>query len=165
MPCNQGKDQNLKRLLSMLRIKDILNTYGKIGVERTKQLLEASRATGKTINSVKFEVTDSDNKERLTIKARPFTSALETGIKPVSAGSKPGIPKEMIDNLTEYAKARGMDKPESAAWGIAKKIKRDGDKVYQMGGKDVYSGAMEDLAKDITKAITSEFIRESKTIF
>ena len=148
----------------MIKIVQILDGYGKIGVERAKQLLEASRATGKTINSVKYEVTNSDNKERLIIKARPFTSALETGIKPVSAGSKPGIPPEMIENLTEYAKARGMDKPESAAWGIAKTIKKVGDKTYRIGGKDVYSSAMQDLAKDITKSITNEFIREATQI-
>jgi hypothetical protein len=148
----------------MLRITDILTAYGKIGVDLTKQTLEASRATGKTIDSVRYEVSDNDNKERLVIKARPFTSALETGVKPVSAGSKPGIPPEMIENFTEYARARGMDNPESAAWAMAKKIKQVGDKTYRMGGKDVYSDAMEGLAKEITKAITKEFIRESKTI-
>jgi hypothetical protein len=148
----------------MLRIMDILNAYGKIGVQLAKNSLEYSKATGKTINSVKYEVSANDNKERLVIKARPFTSALETGIKPVSAGSKPGIPPEMIENLTEYARARGMEKPESAVWGIAKTIKKVGDKTYRMGGKDVYSEAMEGLAKEITEAITKEFIREAKTI-
>ena len=148
----------------MLKIAQILDGFGKIGVERTKQLLEASRATGKTINSVKYEVTVKDNNERLTIKARPFTSALETGIKPVSAGSKPGIPPEMIANLTEYAKARGMEKPESAAWGMAKKIKQVGDKTYRIGGKDVYSDAMKQFSEEITKAITKEFLREATQI-
>ena len=148
----------------MLKIAQILDGFGKIGVERTKQLLEASRATGKTINSVKYEVTVKDNSERLTIKARPYTSALEDGIKPVSEGSKPGIPKEMIDNLTEYARARGMDKPESAAWGIAKNIKEFGDKTYQMGGKDVYTIAMKQFSEEITKAITKEFLREATQI-
>ena len=148
----------------MLRIMDILNAYGKLGVELTKQTLEASKATGKTINSVRYEVTANDNKERLVIKARPYTSALETGIKPVSAGSKPGIPPEMIENLTEYAKARGFEKPESAAWGIAKKIKQVGDRTYRIGGKDVYSDAMKDFSEEIIEAIRKDFIRESKTI-
>jgi hypothetical protein len=137
----------------MLKTPEILDAFGKMGVERTKQLLSQYN-----------EVKNNDNKLRLVIKARPYTSALEDGIKPVSKGSKPGIPPEMIENLTDYARARGMDKPESAAWAIAKTIKKVGDKTYRMGGKDVYSLAMQELVKEITGALSKDMIREAKTI-
>lgn len=137
----------------MATIPEILNAYGQIGVTRVKQLLETVRATGKTINSVKYEVTNSGTTSKLVIKARPFTSAIETGIRPTTKG----VSKEMIDNLTEYAQARGMDNPKSAAWAIAKTIQRDGDKTYKKGGRDVYSSGVIELSEEIKKAVKKEY--------
>jgi len=144
----------------MLKTKEILEAFGRVGVDRAKQLLEKHNATGKTVESVKFKVESNNERDRLTIKARPFTSALEDGIRPTSKG----VSGEMIESLTEYAEARGMDKPKSAAWAIAKTIQAKGDKTYRMGGKDVYSNAMEDLTKDITKELTKDMLREIKSI-
>jgi hypothetical protein len=140
-----------------MTVLEILEAYGKIGVQRIKQALEQVRATGKTINSVKYETSENNGVARLVIKARPYTSAIETGVKPVSAGSKPGIPPEMIANLTEYAQARGMEKPESAAWGIAKKIKQVGDKTYRMGGRTIYSDDVINLVNEIKKEAKKEY--------
>lgn len=137
----------------MLTVKEILEAYGKIGVARVKQLLEIVMATGKTINSVKYEVTNTGTMDRLQIKARPFTSAIETGVSPTTKGPS----KEMIDSLTEYAQARGMDKPKSAAWAIAKTIQKEGDKTYRQGGRDVYSSGVDELVKEIKGAIRKEF--------
>jgi len=143
----------------MAEVKEILNTYGQIGVERVKQLLETVRATGKTINSVTYEVSTNQNMDRLQIKARPFTSAIETGVSPTSKGVHP----DMIKSLTEYAKARGFDKPESAAWGMAKKIQKEGDKTYKAGGRDVYSSGVIKLANEIKAEIAKEFKIKSST--
>lgn len=137
----------------MATVKEILNAYGQIGVNRVKQLLETVRATGKTINSVKYEVTNSGTTDKLVIKARPFTSAIETGIRPTTKGPS----KEMIDSLTEYAQARGMDKPKSAAWAIAKTIQKEGDNTYKRGGRDVYSSGVIELSEEIKKAVKREY--------
>lgn len=136
-----------------MTVKEILNAYGQIGVARVKQLLEQVRATGKTINSVKYEVIEKGSFERLVIKARPFTSAIETGVSP----TKKGVHPDMIQSLTEYAQARGMENPKSAAWAIAKTIQKEGDKTYKRGGRDVYSSGVIELVDEIKKAIRKEF--------
>jgi len=137
----------------MLAATKILEAYAQIGVTKIKQSLEQVRATGKTINSVKAEVTEKNDVSRLVIKARPFTSAIETGVSPTSKGVSP----EMIESLTEYARARGMEKPESAAWAIAKTIQKEGDKTYKRGGRDVYSSEVIRLADEIKKAILKDY--------
>lgn len=104
-------------------------------------------ASGDTERSIRSEVRDSDEGGvQSQIFARGFTSLLEKGRGPTSKKPSP----EMIENLTEYAKARGMENPEKAAWAIAIQINRDGDKTYQKGGRDVYTEAMD---KEIDKLI------------
>jgi len=137
----------------MLAATKILEAYAQIGVTKIKQALEQVRATGKTINSVQAEVTEKNEVSRLVIKARPYTSAIETGIKPTTKGPS----SEMIDNLTDYARARGMDKPESAAWAIAKTIQKEGDKTFKRGGRDVYSSEVLRLADEIKKEIRKDY--------
>lgn len=137
----------------MATVIEILDAYGKIGVERIKQALEQVRATGKTINSVKYETSENNGTSRLIIKARPYTAAIETGVSP----STKGIPPEMITNLTEYAQARGMENPKSAAWAMAKTIKKQGDKTFRSGGREVYSDDVIQLTKDIKKEVSKEF--------
>ncbi len=135
----------------MLAATKILEAYAVIGVAKVKQALEQVSATGKTINSVKAEVTEKNDVSRLVIKARPFTSAIETGVSPTSKG----VSKDMIDSLKEYARARGMD--ESAEWAIAKTIQKEGDKTFKRGGRDVYSSEVLKLADDIKKEIRKDY--------
>ncbi len=137
----------------MATVLQILDAYGKIGVERIKQALEQVRATGKTINSVKYETSETNGVSRLIIKARPFTAAIETGVRP----STKGIPPDMITSLTEYAQARGMEKPKSAAWAMAKTIKKKGDKTFRSGGREVYSDDVIKLSNEIKKEVGKEF--------
>lgn len=137
----------------MLAATKILQAYAEIGVRKIQQTLESVRATGKTINSVKAEVTEKGDVSRLVIKARPYTSAIETGVSPTDKGPS----REMIESLTEYARVRGMDKPESAAWAIAKKIQEKGDKTHRRGGRDVYSSEVIRLADEIKKEIRKEY--------
>jgi len=138
----------------MLAATKILEAYAQIGVTKIQQALEQVRATGKTINSVKAEVTEKNDVSRLVIKARPFTSAIETG---VSAFPNKGISPDMIDNLKEYAQARGMQNPESAAWAIAKTIQKQGDKTKRRGGRDVYSSEVIRLAAEIKKEVLKDY--------
>lgn len=142
-------------------LDQLFDAYGKIGVERIKQALEQVRATGKTIESVKYETSQDGNNHRLVIKARPYTSAIEEGIRPTTKG----VSREMIESLTEYAIARGMDKPESAAWGIAKKIQREGDRTYKSGGRDIYSSVAIQVTKELKKEVLKDFkIRSTQFI-
>lgn len=134
-------------------VTQILNNYGVIGVEVLKKAISQVEATGKTAQSLRHEVTSSDTTDTLTIYARAFFELIEKGRRPTDKGPSP----EMIQFLTEYAKARGMDKPESAAWGIAKKINKEGDKTYRAGGREVYSPELLKFVDELTKVIATEF--------
>lgn len=125
--------------------EDILKAYAPIGVDVVKKALEEVRATGKTINSVKAEVSKNGSVDRLQILARPYTNRIEKGIGPTTKGPS----AEMIASLTEYARARGMDKPESAAWALAKKIQKEGDKTHKRGGRIVYSDDIDKFTKEV----------------
>jgi len=127
-------------------LTDTLKAYGVIGVEVLRNAINQVEATGKTAQSIRFEVESSDTKDRLLLIGRAFFELIEKGIRPSGKNPSP----EMIEFMTEYARARGMDNPESAAWGMSKKILKEGDKTYNSGGRIVYS---EDLSKFVEELI------------
>lgn len=137
----------------MTTVADILKAYGPLGVDLLKQALQTVSATGKTVNSVRFEYKKEGTVDRLTFYAREFTKALETGIGPTTKGPS----REMIESLTEYARARGMDKPESAAWAVAKVIQKEGDRTKKRGGRVVYSDVVNQLITDMKKELSKNF--------
>lgn len=137
----------------MTTIPEILDAWGQVGVQALKSDLQKVRATGKTVDSVRYEVKKEGTVDRLTYYARQWTSKIEEGIGPTTKGPS----REMIESLTEYAQARGMDNPKSAAWAIAKDIQKRGDKTKRSGGREVYSPTVLQLAKDIKKDVTKNF--------
>lgn len=143
----------------------VLNVYASICEQVLKEALDKTSATHKTVNSVASEVTEDNDKVSLKLFARKYVSLLETGRKPTSKNPSP----EMIDFLTDYARARGMDKPESAAWAIAKTINKEGDKTYRSGGRDVYSAELNKFVQEVVEAVEAEFVgfyvREIKYAF
>lgn len=126
---------------------------------RIKQALESVEATGKTIKSVGFEVKSEDKFDILRIYGRQFIELLESGRRPTSKNPSP----EMIELLTDYARARGMDKPDKAAWGIAKKINKEGDKTYRSGGRIVYSEVLAKFVEELKEACKKEFLNGFRT--
>lgn len=143
-------------------VSQILQAYASIGEQVVKDALDKVSATNKTVMSVRSEVISDDTKDSLKIYARKYVELLESGRRPTSKNPSP----EMIQLLTEYAKARGMNKPESAAWGIAKKINKEGDKTYRAGGRVVYSDELnkfvEELKAEASKVFKGSFLREVK---
>lgn len=137
----------------MTTTNEILQAYAPIGVDVVKKALEEVRASGKTIESVRSEVSQKDKVDRLQILARPYTNRIEKGIGPTTKGPS----SEMIQNLTEYARARGMDDPKKAAWAIAKKIQKEGDKTHKRGGRIVYSDDVDKFVKEVTGKVKSNW--------
>ena len=137
----------------MKTLPQILDGWGQVGVQAIKKDLEQVRATGKTVDSVRYEVKHEGTVDRLTYYAREWTKLLEEGRGPTTKNPSP----EMIENLTEYAKARGFQNPKSAAWAIAKKMNKEGDKTKRQGGRIVYSDTVQDLIKGIRKDVTTNF--------
>lgn len=134
-------------------VTQILTTYGALGVEVLKQAIAQVEATGKTAQSIRFEVESSDTKDRLLLIGRAFFELIEKGIRPSGKNPSP----EMIKFLTEYAQARGMDNPKSAAWGIAKTILKEGDKTHKAGGRLVYSPELVKFVEELKEVLTKEF--------
>lgn len=149
----------------MRAIADTLEAYGPIGVQVLQDAIANIEASGKTAQSIHYEVVSTETKDTLYIYGRAYFDLIEKGIKPSGKNPSP----EMIKFLTEYAKARGMDKPESAAWGIAKKILKEGDKTHQQGGRIVYSDDLDKFVQELktyaTKVFAKGFLTEVKGAF
>lgn len=143
----------------------VLTVYGAIGEQVLKDAVDKVSATHKTIESIRSEITDTEKSTRLQLIAREWFSLIEKGRGPTSKGPS----HEMIEFLTDYAQARGMSKPENAAWAIAKTINKKGDKTHRAGGRIVYSDELIKFVDEVIKAITNEFkgfyINEIKNAF
>ena len=133
---------------------EVLKTQGALAVQALQGAVAKVDATTKTKRSIRFE----SDEESLTIFGREFIELLNIGRKPTKKGPSP----EMIANLTEYAEARGFDKPESAAWAIAKTINKLGDKTHRKGGRDVYESTVEKVKENISNAVILFKMQEAK---
>jgi hypothetical protein len=134
-----------------MSLNSVLKTYGQIGVEVLKQSVAPHDATGKTQESILYVLDEQEQK--LMFLAREFFELLEKGIRP--SDKKPS--KEMIEFMTEYARARGMDNPEKAAWAISVNQLKKGDKTHRQGGRIVYSDVMDTFARDLKEALAKDF--------
>lgn len=139
----------------MRAIADVLEAYGPIGVQVLQDAIAGIEASGKTAESIRYEVTSTETKDSLTIYGRKYFDLIEKGIRP--SGKNP--PPEMIQMLTKYAKARGMKDPEKAAWGIAKTILKEGDKTYREGGRIVYSDDLSKFVEELKTYATKTFAK------
>jgi len=137
----------------MYNVTTILETYGKLGVEVLKNAIASVDATGRTANSIKYETESTDKKDRLLLIGRAYFELIEKGIRPSGKNPSP----DMIKFMTEYAKARGMDKPESAAWAISKTILKEGDKTHKQGGRIVYSDDLSKFVDELTNVLAKDF--------
>jgi methyl coenzyme M reductase alpha subunit len=88
-------------------------------------------ATGKTSQSLRFEISQEGTKTRLKLFGRPFFMTVETGRK-ATPNKKPS--REFIENLKPWAEARGI--PEGAVWAIATDINKRGTALWRAGGTD-----------------------------
>lgn len=121
-------------------IVQILTTEGQSLTEQIKS--NVPKVTGKSAQSVGYEVVVDGSIVSLQISAKKFFRVVETGRKP-TPGKKPS--RAMIDNITEWLQALG--KEESLAWAIATSINQKGTKLYRDGGRqDVFSNVLSDRA-------------------
>lgn len=137
----------------------ILKTYGELGTKAIKAEVSKISATGKTAESVEYEVKSDDDTDKLIIYGRAFFSTIETGRGPRKNDSYQGFDKSML----EYMKSRGIGadlpekKREQLARFLAYKINKEGDKTYKEGGRNVYSNALEKIIKELRIALTKDF--------
>lgn len=136
-----------------MSLQSVLQTYGQIGVDVLRDAVAPHDATGRTRASIRFVI---DGGDRLLFIAREFFQLLEKGIRPSS--KKPS--REMIEMMTEYAKARGFEDPEKAAWAISIKQLKEGDTIHKQGGRIVYSDVMETFTKELGDELAKDYGKE-----
>lgn len=141
-------------------IKNTLNNYGVLGVELLKSKIRPLNATGKTERSISYKVTSNNESDTLTIFAREFLSALETGRGPRRSATESGFQ----DGLEEWMRARGIgaDLNEKQFKNLAKffrwKINKEGDKTYKKGGRMVYSDDLDKFIESLKEAVKKDFV-------
>jgi hypothetical protein len=136
-----------------------LTEFGKLGVLALRTDVQKVSATGKTADSIRFEIAITEDGITLRFLAREFFKALETGRGP----RKSSTYQQYDISLLEYMEARGMltgltDKQKkSKAKSLAWYINKHGDKTYNNGGRIVYSPTITKLVAEIKRAIISDF--------
>lgn len=122
-----------------------------------KTLVSPYSATGKTVNSIRFESTEI----RLKIYGRQAFSAIETGRGPRTSGDYQGFDESML----EYMKARGIGsdlsekKRKQLARFLSYKINKEGDQLFKSGGREVYSDKLDAFIVELEKACAKEIIK------
>jgi hypothetical protein len=139
-----------------------LKIFGLQGVLALRHDVEKVSATGKTADSIRFEIAiEANGNISLTFYARQFFKALETGRGP----RKNSEYQEYDLSLYEYMQAKGIgaDLPEKKRKQLAKflayRINKEGDEVFKSGGRVVYSPTLTKLASEIKRGITQDFIK------
>lgn len=121
--------------------EEIFAKRGDEGLEAIKENLAKNglNATGKTKDSLRRE---SDAKS-VTIFAREFFEAMETGSKPSVKNPSP----EMVESIKEWAEMRGTD---AKPYAIAKSILKKGSRLWRAGGRtDIFTNVADQMTKDI----------------
>lgn len=146
-------------------ITQVLEVYGSIGAQLLKDAIDQVSATHRTVESIRYEVESTETYDLVRWIGRKYIQGLETGIRPSDKNPSP----EMIELLTEYAQARGVTDPKSAAWAMAKTILKKGDRTFRIGGRDVYSSELnkfvEELKGEVKKTFVGSYLSEIKQTF
>lgn len=140
----------------IVNVISILNQYGTTTVAKIKENLAASgtNATGRTSNSLRFEVKDEGFKQILTIYGRPFFMTVETGRK-ATPDYKPS--QQFVASIQEWMNAKGVP---GSAYAIARSIHKKGTKLFREGGrKDIVTDVVSDVSQ-ISKSLLDAFTKE-----
>ncbi len=152
---------------------ETLTKYGVAGVSLLRNAVSSVSATGKTQESIRFEVTKDNGKLSLKLIGRAFFSALETGRGPRENNSY-----EKYDiNLEEYMRAKGLPSKTSKTgvvyfkigdyWfsgkSLAWKINKQGDSLWRKGKgepvRDVYSSMLERFVDELMKDLSIDYAK------
>jgi len=141
-------------------IVKILSTYGQSTVDRIRNNLATTgtNASGKTAQSLRFTVTNTETKAILKITGKPYFMVVETGRKATPQYTKPSY--DFVNDIRLWIASRGGD--QGAAYAIAKMIHKTGTKLWQQGGrKDIVSNVVnQSLVDQISQDSLKQFARE-----
>lgn len=155
-------------------IESLFEIYGQKAVDLIKSKVPV--VSGKTRDSVRYEVTRDETSIKLIVKGRGYFQSVETGRKPTD-----GSPYQEFDKrLEEWLEAKGFQTKVSkkgikyykigqgdgkwvTAKGLSIIINKQGDKKHNTGGVDVYSTDLErlvqELKRDLVKIVKEDLIK------
>lgn len=143
----------------MVDLINILSQTGQSTVQRIRQNLASTgtNASGRTSQSLRFEVSSDGSIARLRVLGRPYFMAVETGIKPYPQYTKPS--RDFVSEIREWLRTKGGN--QGAAYAIARSIHQKGTKLWKSGGrKDIVSNVVNsDLFTQIQQAALNEFVK------
>lgn len=142
-----------------------MDNYGKKAVDLIKSKVPV--VTGKTRDSVRYEVVKGQDKISLLVFGRPFFKSVETGRGPYKQGGY----QEFDKRLEEWLKAKGVQSKVGktgityyrlgdrwiTAKGLSIAINKDGDYKYNHGRQEVYSRDLDLLIEQLKQDIPKEF--------
>ena len=154
-------------------IESLFEIYGQKAVDLIKSRVPV--VSGKTRDSVNYEVTRDETSIKLVVKGRGYFKSVETGRGPTQGSSYQGFDKR----LEEWLDAKGFQTKVSkkgikyykvgdgegkwlTAKGLSIIINKQGDKKHNNGPVDVYSSELdrlvEELKRDLVKVIKEDLI-------
>lgn len=139
-------------------IISILNQYGASTVEQIRQNLSSTgtNATGKSAQSLRYEVKNEGLKATLRVVGKPFFAVVETGRKPTPSYN----PSEnFVKSIQEWLDAKGKT---GSAYGLAQYIHKHGSKLWREGGRsDIYSNLInQNLTDKISLDLLNKFAQQ-----
>lgn len=140
---------------------EILDAYGKLGVEMLKQAVAPYSATGETERSIRYE----SGLFNLRLLARFGFHAIETGRGPRKNNTYEGFDNKMFD----YMQARGIGgdlsdkKRRQLARFFTWRINKEGDALFKKGGREVYSDKLDAFIRELEQALIKDFAKSFLT--
>lgn len=112
-------------------------------------------ASGKTRDSLSVEVTSDTTSATATMYGRKYFAALETGSAPWKKQYK-HPPKPFVETIAKWMVDKGIE--GVSAYLVARKIMREGSRLYRDGGRKViFTPVMEDIEDRIDAELSSIF--------
>lgn len=141
-------------------IISILNHYGNSTIDQIRQNLSSTgtSASGKTAQSLRYEVTNEASKATLKVMGKPYFMVVETGRKPTPNYDKPS--KAFVQSIADWLQFVSGD--TSPAYAIAKSIHKKGTKLFRDGGRtDIVSNVInQNLTDKISLDLLNKFAQQ-----
>jgi hypothetical protein len=125
-----------------------------------------TNATGKTSQSLRFELKQEGTKYKMQLFGRPFFMTVQTGRGP----TKPGAPQSdptLFEGIKEWIEAKGI---AANPWAVTKSIHEKGTRLWRQGGReDIVQPAVDafinGLSQDLLDAEADNFVLKIKDGF
>lgn len=112
-------------------------------------------ASGRTRGSIKVEVVPGVSEYTATLYGREYFGALETGSKPWRKQYQ-HPPKPFVETIQQWMTDKGIS--GVSAYLVARKIMREGSKLYRDGGRDdIFTPVLQEVEEKLNQKISKIF--------